>query len=212
MRLPRRPLTRILLVVLLVGGIAAVLARRPLLSSAGALLIVEESAPTADVAVMTTEAGHAGLLELADLYQRKAVVRVAVLTRARTRATREIERRGVILESPVTMLAVLGVPASAVITIPAGEGGTTEGTASVAAWCAGQNIHRLMIVTSMGHSRRIQRAMRRSLKGSGPEVIMHPAPYDAFRPATWWQNRTTLREGLVELQKLLLDYVSHPLG
>jgi hypothetical protein len=35
--------------------------------------------------------------------------------------------------------------------------------------------------------------------------------YGLFRSEDWWQSRTTLREGLVEMEKLALDYVAHPL-
>lgn len=35
-------------------------------------------------------------------------------------------------------------------------------------------------------------------------------PYAAFHPDDWWRSRTTLREGLVELQKLVLNGVQHP--
>jgi len=35
-------------------------------------------------------------------------------------------------------------------------------------------------------------------------------PYAMFRAEDWWRSRTTLREGLVELQKLALDYARHP--
>ena len=44
-----------------------------------------------------------------------------------------------------------------------------------------------------------------------PLELSLPTDNDAlFRADDWWQSRTTVREGLVELEKLGLDYARHP--
>jgi hypothetical protein len=41
-----------------------------------------------------------------------------------------------------------------------------------------------------------------------PRVVI--TQYSLFRADDWWTSRSTLREGLVEMEKLGLDYVLHP--
>jgi hypothetical protein len=60
------------------------------------------------------------------------------------------------------------------------------------------------------HGRRYRRALRRAWPGESPAPIVMTAPYGLFRAEDWWQSRTTVREGLVELEKLALDYARHP--
>jgi uncharacterized SAM-binding protein YcdF (DUF218 family) len=197
--------------VLLVAA-TGVIAWRPTLRSLGALLTVADSVQQADIAVMTSETELDGELELADLFAERTVARVGVLTHDPSPAEREFKRRGIPLEDSAQILVKLGVPASAIVLIAAGEGGTTEGTAALARWCLANRIHRVLMVTSANHSRRVQRALRRAFQHRGPIVLVHTPRSDPFRPLDWWEDRTTLRSGLVELEKLLLDYLRHPIG
>lgn len=197
-------------VVLLVAA-AGTIAWRPTLRSLGSLLIVTDSVQQANIAVMTSDAGLDGALELADLFADHTVPRVGVLAPDPTPADLEFTRRGIQLEDWAQILTKLGVPASALVLIPAGEGGTTEGTAALAGWCFANGIHRVLVVTGSSHSRRVQRALRRSFQQRGPVVLVHTPRSDPFRPLDWWEDRTTLRLGLIELEKLLLDYLRHPL-
>jgi hypothetical protein len=38
------------------------------------------------------------------------------------------------------------------------------------------------------------------------------ARYSSFDPDRWWETRKGVRTEIVELQKLLLDFVLHPLS
>jgi hypothetical protein len=42
--------------------------------------------------------------------------------------------------------------------------------------------------------------------------MVHPTRWDTFRGENWWESRATLRRGLGELQKLLLDFALHPIS
>ena len=48
------------------------------------------------------------------------------------------------------------------------------------------------------------------MKGRPVTVRVHSSRYARFDPDRWWQTRTGLRTGIVELQKLLLDIARHP--
>lgn len=199
-------------VMLAVVSVTAFVAQRPALRWLGNALVVTEELTPADIAVGTIEADPAGALELADLFSARLVPRVAVLVPAPTAAAAELSRRGVVLESPTDVLQKLGVPASALVSIDAGEGGTTEATTALASWSRVNGIRRLIVVTGATHSRRVQRVLRRQLGDRGPVVLIRIPRTDSFRPSDWWQHRGTLRSGIIELQKLLLDLARHPLG
>lgn len=209
LRLGRR--SKILLLLALVVALGAFVGRSILLQSLGGLLVVDDSLQPSDIAIMTTAIEPAGEIELADLFSQHMANRVGALIPAPSPADRELARRGVTTDGPGRILAALGVPREAVVLIPAGEGGTTDGMEALAKWCLADGTRRVIVVTAPDHARRVRRALARAFGRGGPEVLVHTVRYDEFRRQDWWQNRRTLRSGLVELEKLVLDYVQHPL-
>jgi len=65
-------------------------------------------------------------------------------------------------------------------------------------------------VSTSDHTRRLRRVLHRSMKGHAVTVMVRSARYSEFDPDRWWRNRTSVRTGIFELEKLLLDVVSHP--
>jgi len=195
----------------LLGGVLY-LARAPILTAAGRWLTFDQPLAPADVAIMSSEADKAGLLELADLYAAGTVPRVALVTPAPSPIDAELARRGALVDDAVGLLGRLGVPADRITRIDAAEGGTTDGTAAIARWGRAQGIRSAIIVTSATHGRRLHRALARAMVGAGYAATIRQPRLDAFQPDEWWRHRSLLRAGLVEWQKLALDYVVHPLG
>lgn len=180
------------------------------LQSLGRSLVVSDKIEHADIAVMTTEDAFAGALELADLLHEHIVERVGFLVPRASQSAGEMKRRGVQTTDSSDILAQLGVPANLIAQIAAGEGGTNEGSQGLAAWCVRHQIRRLIVVTSPDHSRRVQRTLSRSFGRERPTIFIRSSRFSEFRPDNWWQSRTTLRTGLMELEHLALDYVQHP--
>jgi alpha-L-arabinofuranosidase len=69
-----------------------------------------------------------------------------------------------------------------------------------------------VVVSTSDHSRRLRRVIHRSMKGHSTKVTSHSTRYSAFDPDRWWQSRRGIRTEVVELQKLLLDVVRHPIS
>lgn len=187
--------------------------RHALLRSAGRLLIgagsVEPAQPPTMIC-MDVESGEAGAIELSDRYRLRPAA-VGLLVRGTTEVDRELKRRGVLVPDVlVEMLAQLGVPRSAVTKIPAGEGGTTETAAALAGWARAHPASQVVVVVGPSHGRRYRRALVRVWPAHQPAPVVVTTPHALFRADTWWQSRATLREGLVELEKLALDYARHP--
>jgi hypothetical protein len=67
-----------------------------------------------------------------------------------------------------------------------------------------------VVVVAPSHGRRYRRALLRAWPAGHPMPRVVITQYSLFRGDDWWQSRTTVREGLVEIEKLGLDYVLHP--
>jgi hypothetical protein len=212
-RMSLRGLRRLsVIVVCFAAAVLLVLMRGKLLTELGHVISVSDVPTSVDLAVLTPESGDGGLIATGDLVRARLVARVLVLVPEPTAAEAEFERRSIhIRDTPQEVLVKLGVPAAAISTIPAGEGGTTDSSQSLASWCRARPQQRILIVVGQTHATRYRRALTRVWNGPGPVPAICATPYDDFRPSTWWLHRRTLRSGLGELAKLFLDYATHPL-
>jgi hypothetical protein len=208
-----RRLLRVLAIVALVGACALAFApvRRAALRNAGQVLIATDQAQPADLLVMDVDSGAGGILTVGDLHRGQPNAAVGVLTPKPTRIDAELQERGVVLPNfAMTILAQLGVPREAIVQIPAGEGGTTETTRALGEWARRNPGKRVLVVVGPSHGRRYRRALRRAWPEGNIAPVVVTAHYALFRADDWWTSRTTLREGLMELEKLMLDYAQHP--
>lgn len=183
----------------------------PLLRSVGRALVVNDPLSPADVLAVTTASGEAGLLETGDLYREGWARAVVIIRRSPTAADRELQRRGVRLpDREAETLALLGVPPSVILPLPSGDGGTLAGTASLVKWLERQPSRRAIVVVNRTHARRFARALRRNWPKGWTPPIVRTSRFGGFRADAWWTDHGSLRDGLTELPKLLLDCVIHP--
>jgi len=204
-----------LLVVLAVAALAAAVisaapsVRVALLPAASRMLVAEGARAPADVIVLSPSTGGAGPLEAADLVRRKIASRVAIFADPPGGADLEFIRRGLPYEdsaaSQMRQLGWLGV--KDVTQIPM-NGSLTE---VLSGWCEKQKIHSIVFVALNGESRRMQRVLNRAMKGGATRVNVHPARYSDFDPDRWWESRGGVRTVIIEVQKLVVDYILHPL-
>ena len=163
---------------------------------------------------MTIDAGPAGVLEASDLVHRNVATRVALFDEMPDGVDAEFIRRGFKYESRTAvwrrMLLNLGV--ATIEAIPSPVNGTAAEGERLPGWCATHGIGSVLVVTTADHSRRIRRVLRRAMADSGVQVNVRPARFSSFKPDTWWRSRNGIRIGVVELEKLLLDVLRHPLS
>jgi uncharacterized SAM-binding protein YcdF (DUF218 family) len=186
--------------------------RIPMLQRVAATLVVGESAVgTADIVVVAIDAGEEGLLEAADLVRKGVAARVAVLVVPDGPVEDELRRRGIPypdLESLYrTQLEALGV--RTIVESPRVTG-TTDEAAVLPGWCAEHGYRSVLVVTSWHHSRRLQRALKRSTNGQPIRMTIRISRYSNFGPDNWWLTREGERTVVVELQKLAIDVARHP--
>jgi len=205
---------RILAVVALVGAVIAGVSgiRVPILRAAGQALVLNEPVELADIIVVATEAGGAGVLEAADLVHSNVATRVAVFADPPDVVDREFIRRGIAYEDAAArserQLRSLGV--TAIEQIPRAVAGTGAEGQVLPEWCDKNKFSSVIVVSTSDHSRRLCRVLHRSMKGHQTRVTVQPSHYSKFDPDRWWTTREGIRTGIVELQKLLLDVIRHP--
>jgi hypothetical protein len=120
------------------------------------------------------------------------------------------DRRVVMPDVVGDVLEQLGVPSHAIARLPVDDLGTTDTTAALAGWSRANPSGRVVVVVGPSHGRRYRRVLRRVWPEGHPEPRVVVTQYALFRADDWWQSRTTVREGLVEIEKLGLDYLMHP--
>lgn len=187
--------------------------REPVLRAAGWALVASEPVAPADVIVLTLDSGGAGALEAADLLQSGVSKRVAVFEDPPSGEDFEFIRRGLPYENlsakQIRQLASLGV--TNVERLAKIDGTESEGR-TLPQWCDGQGLRSVVVVATKDHSRRLQRVLDRAMKGHPTQVTVQAARYSSFDPDRWWKTRGGVRTEIIELQKLLLDFVLHPMS
>lgn len=207
-----QPRRLVLLVVAAVGLAAITPLRHTVLRGIGQALVVSDGVEPADLLAMDVEGRPAAMLTLSDLYRAQGYGTIGILEPTALPAERELTRRGVVLPDVIVQtLMQLGIPRSAIMRIPAGEGGTTETTTALADWARAHPGKKVLVVVGPSHGRRYRRAIRRAWPEGQPAPAVITTSYGVFHASDWWQSRAPLREALVELQKLALDYIAHPL-
>src|SRR6516225_2546815 len=213
----RRPTWAPILVVvaLAASAIVAVPAARELvLRTAGWALVVTEPVAPADIIVVSLDSGGAGALEAADLVQSGVATRVAVFTDPPSGEDHEFIRRGLPYADAgarqIRQLRSLGV--TDVMQIPGAEAGTEGEGQVLPPWCDHHQFRSIVFVAARDHSRRWRRVLNRVMKGHPTRVMVQPERYSIFDPDRWWETRDGVRTEIVELQKLVLEVVLHPLS
>jgi uncharacterized SAM-binding protein YcdF (DUF218 family) len=212
----RRPRWAPILVVVALAAttiVAVPSVREPVLRAAGWALVANEPVAPADIIVVSLDSGGAGALEAADLVQSGIATRVAVFTDPPSGEDHEFIRRGLPYEDAsarqMRQLRWLGV--TDVVQIPRTDIGT-EGEAQVLPpWCDQHRFRSIVFVAARDHSRRLRRVLDRVMKGHPTRVTVQPARYSGFDPDRWWETRGGIRTEIVELQKLVLEVVLHPI-
>lgn len=145
-------------------------------------------------------------LEAADLYREGYAPRIVITRAVAEQATFSLERRGVRIPTQADLnrevLLRVGVPPSALIEPDHIHDNTAEELQTLRGLIAQYHWHRIILVSSMYHLRRIKFAAWRELRGTGVQLMLRGSRYDPSRPDRWWQHRNDIRWLLTEVPKL----------
>ncbi len=188
--------------------------RGSILQAAGWVLVVDEPVEPADIVVVAVDADGAGVLEAADLIHSGIATRVAVFADPPDPVDLEFIRRGIPYEDAAArsarQLGSLGV--TAIEQIPRAVAGTEAEGQVLPDWCDQHQFRSVVVVSNPDHSRRLRRVLHRAMKGHQTSVAVRVARHSAFDPDRWWETRDGIRTEIIELEKLLLDVMRHPIS
>jgi hypothetical protein len=216
LNMSRRSLGLMLVVVALAAAATAAFPSgwERALRAAGWVLVVHEPVAPADIIVVSLDSGGAGALEAADLVQNGIATRVAVFTDPPSGEHREFIRRGLPYEDAgarqIRQLKSLGV--TDILQIRRADAGTEGEGQVLPPWCDQHQFRSIVFVAGRDHSRRLRRVLDRVMKDHTTRVTVQPARYSSFDPDRWWKTRGGVWTEIVEIQKLMLDVVRHPIS
>jgi len=207
----RRWIPSLVVALAVVALLAVPFARELGLRAAGWALVVDEPVAPADIIVVSLDSRGAGALEAADLVQSGIATRVAVFTDPPSGEDHEFIRRGLPYDDAsarqIRQLKWLGV--MDIVKIPRTEAGTEGEGQVLPPWCEQHQFRSIVFVAARDHSRRV---LDRTMKGHPTRVTVQPARYSSFDPDRWWKTHGGVRTEMVELQKLVLDLILHPMS
>lgn len=194
----------LLLVVALLAGTAACLV------NAGRMLVdprAMDAPQPADAIVVLSGTPADRWLEAYELWRENRAPVIVLSSGYRDGGSAELERRGIKVPADAEiardiMTGQMDVPSEAVHLMQGPLDNTAAEAEATRALAAARGWRRVIVVTSLAHTRRTSLAMRRVLEPAGISVQVRGSRFDAFQPSAWWQSRLSARWVLTELPKL----------
>ena len=181
------------------------LASPPLLRAIGGQLIHSDPLEHVDVVIVLAPLLDR-VLEAAEVYRAGYAPLIALTREVRPTADQILIDRGIIEsgeELRRDILVAPGVPAESVVILDGVVGSTADEAGRFAEWVQTHPIRSVMVVTSPSMTGRARLTFVRTLQNFGVKVLVRASPTVPFRREDWWRSRATLRDGIIEFQKLL---------
>ncbi len=182
-----------------------------LLRHAGTWLVVEDPLTPAPVAVVLTGGLPFRAREAAEIYRTNTVPEIWI-TRP-SDATAELHSLGIDYLGEAfysqRVLIQLGVPPEATRVLEPAIYDTEDEVRQIAKTAHEEGIHRVIIVTSKAHTRRV-RALWRKLVGADPALTVRYASEDSFDAQHWWRHTGDALQVVRELLGLANTWAGFP--
>lgn len=208
--MPRPTRRRLLLLVICAIGAGAVgvyVARAPILRAIGHQLVHADPVAPSDAILVLSGGRFDRELEAADLFAGGLAPRVLMTREPEAEVFDVLRARGVRVEPSFELrrrvLNELGVTDAAIDVLDGLVRSTRDEALAARGWAGDHGASSLLVVTSSFHTARARRVFVRAFEGSGVTLRFVPASASDFDPDTWWMDRVTLRDGLIEWQKAL---------
>jgi uncharacterized SAM-binding protein YcdF (DUF218 family) len=206
---PRRLAITVGVVLLLV--VAAILLHRPVLRAAGRALVIEPSARPADAIVVVAGSTPKREALAARLFREGRAPQILVSRQYVPDRVQQLIDLGIrpldFQGEAVAALEKYGVPRTAIITLPEPVEITETELKGVVAEARSRGWHRVLLVTTANHSRRVRVIWNRA---AGPDIEAGIAVADdeCSAEAAWWHRRRCSEAVLHEYLGLLVLYLN----
>ena len=194
---------RVFATVLLLCAVLALIyaCRAPLLRATARAWIVNDTLTQADAAVVLGGGVETRPFEAARLLQTHLATRI-LLTSPKSAPSGQL---GLSIAEPELARRILqskNVPTSAIALVPGVADNTYEESCAVRDWAKKNQIHKLILITDIFHSRRARWVFRKELKPLGIQVEVDALPAREYTVEDWWRHE----QGLAEFQNEVLKY------
>jgi len=194
----RRTITVLLLLIIAIGGYVFV--------DLGRFMAPADQLQKADAIFVFAGTLVERPLEAADLYREGYAPRIVITRAVAEQAIFTLQRRGVRFPTSADLnrevLLGAGVPASALIEPVRIHDNTADEIQTLHQLVDQYHWHRVILVSSQYHLRRIRFATWREFRGTDVQLLLRGSRYDPSKPDRWWQHRGDIRWILTELPKL----------
>lgn len=190
-------------------GTVLTLWHRPILNKLGHLMVCDQPAKPADAIVVLSGGSPARILEAVKLFKQGFAPQIILTKEAEEKYFKPLRKIGLLAEKdPAFALEVAqksGISEDKIHVLPKYVTNTAEEAAYVGEYAKSNGIKTILLVTSTFHTGRA----KMTFEHFNPEmtIISHGTKLETFAPKTWYDNRTTLRVGIFETQKLLIYHI-----
>lgn len=210
----RRVLAGILVAL---AGLTALtlLCHRPILKLIAAALVVEDRLEQADAIVVVAGGTPSREAKAAALFREGWAPRLVVSQPVAPSNVRELTALGVrpldLQGESTLVLEKYGVPRDRIVTVPEPSTNTESELDLVHKLARGRGYRRVILVTSLQHTRRVQIIWSRASADDHVEGLVVPAPNSDFSEDGWWRKRGAAEAVLHEYLGILAIYlgISH---
>ena len=173
-------------------------------------LIINDELQPADVIFLLSSDVNTRPFRVAELYK-QGLAPVIVICRAEDTPVVELGLVPNDTDIAVGVMEKLGVPPEKIIilTIPGGVTSTFDEAAAFRQYAEGNQVRRIILVTSAFHTRRARWIVDKALSGLPITLETAAVPYADYNQTTWWQNETgliTLNNEYIKLIFYLFKY------
>jgi uncharacterized SAM-binding protein YcdF (DUF218 family) len=203
---------RYLLLATLLGALVMGVLAAVAMDLVGLALVVDDGPAPSDAIVVLFGGTPTREIEAASLYHRGLAPRI-VLARGRDLllpAARQLSGLPVGQEVAAGVLARLRVPSSAIVRVSDEADNTADELALDFELARSRGWHRLLLVTSPPHTRRVRTIWNARFERTVPARV-YPTPWERYPAAGWWRSRRALEATLHELFGIASFMLGSPL-
>jgi uncharacterized SAM-binding protein YcdF (DUF218 family) len=185
----RKKRLRLLLTAGLLVGL--VVFRSPILRSFGDYLIVNDNLSECEAMFVLSGNSFDRGNEAAKLFRAGWAPRIVCLGGEKNPALELYDIQDLSFEQTRRVLLAAGVPPSSIDSLPKGTS-TFEEFEAIGQYCKERKLKKVMVVSSLFHTRRIHEFFRLRLHFQGVEMVLRGAPESSFDENYWWKREPGL--------------------
>jgi uncharacterized SAM-binding protein YcdF (DUF218 family) len=213
-RLPKREHTRGRWWWWVAGGAVAIIVLGVVVFlRVGNWLVVQDPLEQSGVIVVLSGQMPERAREAAGIFQQKFAPEVWI-TRSDDDPTEELRQLGIAYVGEAfydeKILMQLGVPPESIRVMDQASSNTKDEINKIGALARSEGLHRVIVVTSKAHTRRV-RLIWRKLLGRDPALIVRYASSDPYDGSHWWRHTQDSLDVLRETMGLLNAWAGFPL-